>query len=282
MPRPSMPRLSSSCSSSPSPQPTSSTFEPGSTISATSRWSVRYLPVRSGAMPASGRACSCSAIVSHRSVRPRALPRRLQEGAGDIEEFRHVEQEGVMAAIGLDLGERHPRARGVQRMHQRARFRGREQPVAGERHHAEPRLDAAKRLRQHAAMVGGDVEIVHRARQIEIAVGIEALDERRALIAQIALDLEIGVERECRQLAILHPPAELAMQRGVRKIGDVRRPSAPPQARDADGCPARNSGRCASPDRPSPPGGQARGTRCSAPSAASQQAIGSAENTRSG
>ncbi len=106
-------------------------------------------------------------------------------------------------------------------MHERARFRGREQPVAGERHDAEPRLDAAEGLRQHAVMVGGDVEIVHRARQIEIAVGIEALDKGRALIAQIALDLEIGVERERRQLAVLHAPAELAMQRGVGEIGDV-------------------------------------------------------------
>ena len=127
-----------------------------------------------------------------------------------------------MAAVGLDLGERHPRARRVERMHQRARFRGREQPVAGERHHAEAGLDAAKRLRQHAVMVGGDVEIIHRPRQIEIAVGVEALDKGRALVAQIALDLEIGVERERRQLAVLHPPPELAMQRGVREIGDVR------------------------------------------------------------
>ena len=68
----------------------------------------------------------------------------------------------------------------------------------------------------------GDVEIVHRARQIEIGVGVEALDEGRALVAQIALDLEIGVEREGRQLAVLHAAAELAMQRGVREIGDVR------------------------------------------------------------
>ena len=126
-----------------------------------------------------------------------------------------------MAAIGLDLGERHPRAGGVERMHQRARFRGREQPVGGERHHAEARLDAAKSFRQHAVMVGGDVEIIHRPRQIEIAVGVEPLDKGRALVAQIAFDLEIRVERERRQLAVLHPPPELAVQRGVRQVGDV-------------------------------------------------------------
>ena len=202
---------------------------------------------------------------------PARLAGRLQEGAGDVEELRHVEQEGVVPVIGLDLRERHPRARGIERMHQRARFRGREQPVAGERHHAEPGLDAAERPRQHAVMVGGDVEIVHRPRQIEIAVGVEALDKGRALVAQIALDLEIGVERECRQIAVLHPPAELAMQRRVRKIGDVRG-----HPRDAE--PAMRKGALleiapadASPDRPSRPAGRVRGTRCSAPSGASSR-----------
>src|SRR5882724_9522757 len=136
---------------------------------------------------------------------------RLQEGAGDIEKFRYIEQEGVMASVSFDFRERYPRARSVERVHQRARFRGREQPVGGERHHAEPGLDAAERLCQDAAMVGGNIEIIHRPRQIEIGVGIEALDERRTLIAQIALDLEIGVERKRRQLAVLHPPSKLAM-----------------------------------------------------------------------
>ena len=137
----------------------------------------------------------------------------------------------------------------------------------GERHHAEPGLDAAKRFRQHAIMVGGDVEIVHRPGQIEIAVGIEPLDKGRALIAQIAFDLEIRVERKCRQLAVLHPPSELAMQCGVRKIGDMRG-----HPRHAE--PAMRIGACfeiaavdASPDRPSRPGGRVHGTRCSAPNA---------------
>jgi hypothetical protein len=71
-------------------------------------------------------------------------------------------------------------------------------------------------------MIGGDVEIVHRPRQIEIGVGVEALDKGRALVTQIAFDLEIRVEGKRRQLAILHAAAELAMQRGVREIGDVR------------------------------------------------------------
>ncbi len=65
------------------------------------------------------------------------------------------------------------------------------------------RARAAERIGQHAVIVGGEIEIIHRAGQIEIAVGIEALDERRALIAQIALHLEIRIERERRVVTIL-------------------------------------------------------------------------------
>jgi hypothetical protein len=40
-------------------------------------------------------------------------------------------------------------------------------------------------------------------------------------VAQIALHLEIGVERERRVVAILETAPELAVQRRVREIGDV-------------------------------------------------------------
>ena len=47
---------------------------------------------------------------------------------------------------------------------------------------------------QDLAMAFAKIEVIHRARDVEIAVGIEAIDERRALMAQIAFDLEVGVE----------------------------------------------------------------------------------------
>ena len=91
---------------------------------------------------------------------------------------------------------------------------------------------AAEGVGHHAVVVGGEIEIVHRARQVEIGVGVEALDERAALMAQIGFHLEIGVERERRILAVLELAAELAMQRRVRKIGDVRA-----HARDREAAP---------------------------------------------
>ena len=120
-----------------------------------------------------------------------------------------------MSPVGLDFRERHPRAAGIECMHDRAGLRGRKQPVAGERHHAEARARAAPGFRQHSIVIGGDVKIIHRARQVEIAVGVEALDEGRALMAQIAFHLEVGIERERRHLAVLQAAAELAMQRRV-------------------------------------------------------------------
>ena len=87
-----------------------------------------------------------------------------------------------MAFVGRDLGERDAGARGIERMHDGARFRCREQPIAGERDHAEPGRRAAKRIGGDAVAVGGKIEIIHRAGQIEIGIGVEPLDEGDALV----------------------------------------------------------------------------------------------------
>ena len=71
-------------------------------------------------------------------------------------------------------------------------------------------------------MLGGQVEIVHRPGDVEVGVGIEAVDEGGALVAQIALDLEVGVEAVGDAGAVLQVAAELAVQRRLRQIGDVR------------------------------------------------------------
>ena len=55
---------------------------------------------------------------------------------------------------------------------------------------------AGEGVGQHAAVLGGEVEIVHRPGDVEVGVGVEAVDEADALVAQIALDLEVGVEAE--------------------------------------------------------------------------------------
>ena len=54
----------------------------------------------------------------------------------------------------------------------------------------------------------GQVKIVHRAGDVEIAVGIKAVDKAKALVAQIALNLKIGVKAKAFGIAILQTTTE--------------------------------------------------------------------------
>ena len=80
--------------------------------------------------------------------------------------------------------------------------------VAGERNDAETSLRAAKSFGEDAAIIRGEIEIVHRARDVEIGIGVEAIDERHALMAQIGFDLEIRAEAEGDRVACLQVSAE--------------------------------------------------------------------------
>ena len=122
-----------------------------------------------------------------------------------------------MAAVGLDLDEGDAGAGGVEGAHHRLALGRREQPVRGEGGDAEPGLRAEEGVGEPPAMLGGEVEIVHRPRQVEIRVGVEAVDEGRALVAQIGFDLEIGVEAEGRLVAVLQVAAELPVQRRLAR-----------------------------------------------------------------
>ena len=57
-------------------------------------------------------------------------------------------------------------------------------------------LVAREGVGEPPAMLLGEVEIVHRPGDIEVGVGVEPVDEADPLVAQIAFDLEIGVEAE--------------------------------------------------------------------------------------
>ena len=70
----------------------------------------------------------------------------------------------------------------------------------------------AKASASTPAVLLGQVEVVHRPGDVEVAVGVEPVDEGRALVAQVALDLEVGVEAEnVSPRAVLQPAAELAV-----------------------------------------------------------------------
>src|SRR5258708_24467126 len=209
MPRPSTLRVSDkSRSNSPSPQPTSRTLAPCSTMSATTTRSTRAPP---GMRAASAMVRSClrreSIIIAAPSSSHRRQAARLrgtiEKAAHDGEQLRLLQQEGVVALVGDDLGERDARAAGIERMHDGARIKGRKQPVRGEGDHAETGGRILERARQHAVEIRRQVEIIHSAGEIQIGIGVEPLHEADALVAQIALDLEIGIEREGRIVAVL-------------------------------------------------------------------------------
>ena len=109
---------------------------------------------------------------------------------------------------------------------------------------------AAEGVGQHAAMLGGEVEIVAGAGDVEIGVGVEAVDEGGALVAQIALHLEVGVEALGDGRRVLQIAAELALQRRLGQIGDVRRHARHRQAALGPHALLERSRRRASRDRP--------------------------------
>src|SRR5205085_4255551 len=108
---------------------------------------------------------------------------------------RVVEQEGVVPVRRLDLGIAHRVVVVEQRLHELARARRREAPVGGEAHELEAALRVGERGGQIAAVLARRVEVVERAGDEQVGVGVEVVAELVALVAQVALDLEFDVLR---------------------------------------------------------------------------------------
>ena len=102
------------------------------------------------------------------------------------------------------------------------------EPVAVEADEAEARGGPGEGIGQPSAMLFRKIEIIHRAGDIEIAVRVEPPGEAAALVAQIAFDLEIGIEAEALGTlrpvgAVLQIAPELRSQSLFGQIGDMRR-----------------------------------------------------------
>ena len=83
----------------------------------------------------------------------------------------------LQAVVGLDLDEGDRGSSGVERMDDLTALGGREQPVRGEGDEAEPCPRVAEGRAERAAIIGREVEIIHRPGDVEIGVGVEAIDE---------------------------------------------------------------------------------------------------------
>src|SRR5690554_2273844 len=118
-----------------------------------------------------------------------------------------------MALVCFHLNEADIRRRRDQRVDNLLVLRRREQPVTAEGDDAEARFRALKRGGEITAVITEKVEIIHRPRDIEIGISIEAIDEIDPLVAKITLHLEFRIEAIGEAVTILQVAAEFAVQR---------------------------------------------------------------------
>ena len=90
---------------------------------------------------------------------------------------------------------------------------GVESPVAVETHQKE--LHGIGREPRQGVIGGEGVEVVHDPGQVQVAEGVEALQEGLPLVLQVALDREIDPETGI-QFPRLGRPAELRAERILR------------------------------------------------------------------
>ena len=150
--------------------------------------------------------------------------------AGAAEEAAHqrvevlgFEQERIVAEVDGELGVAGAFAGAQEREHESRGFApgGKSQSLVKATHSVSASTGAKACSSEPCG--GGQVEVVERARDVEVGVGVEAVDEALALVAQVALDLELHVEGVRGVVGRARPaPAELLVHALVGQVGDVR------------------------------------------------------------
>src|ERR1700722_6962317 len=121
-------------------------------------------------------------------------PVALEEPAHEGVEGVALQEEGVVAEVGGELRVAGPLSGAKERERDRPVLLRGEQPVAREADDEGLGQYRGKRLLERARGARR-VELVDRAGDVEVGVRVEAVDEALALVAQVALHLELGVER---------------------------------------------------------------------------------------
>ena len=119
--------------------------------------------------------------------------------------------------VELDLGADPPQLLGDQRL----LVDGVEHVGLRAEHQRTRHLQPCKRSLQRTRAMFGEVELVHRARQVEVAVGVVDLGEALALVLQVGLHLELRAEVAGHARSLRHAPAaEALVPFFVRAVGD--------------------------------------------------------------
>ena len=121
----------------------------------------------------------------------------------------------------VDLGVAHVEPVVEQRLDDLAGARWGEAPIGAEAHQQELAARHRKGGAQVAAMCQRRVEVVERAGDQQVGVGVEIVAELVALVAQVAFDLELGLQRAVAESPVAQAAAELLRHRVVAHVGDV-------------------------------------------------------------
>src|SRR4029453_6655446 len=103
------------------------------------------------------------------------------------------EKEGIVTVRRVDFRIDDVAAVADQRLYDLVRALRRETPVGAEAREQESGCGWRECAGEITASVAGRVEVVERARDQQVGIGVEILGELVALVAQIALDLELDV-----------------------------------------------------------------------------------------
>ena len=135
-----------------------------------------------------------------------------QQRGDEFRELGDLDQERVVAEDAFEFEVRHVPAGLDESLDDLLALARREQPVRVVRRDEEPGVRPTEGLLQRT-VARREIEVVHRPRQVEIAVGVEPLDKSLALVVQIVFDLELSLFGEVvlQMITVLEVTAELAL-----------------------------------------------------------------------
>ena len=141
------------------------------------------------------------------------------------------QQKGIVAVRRGDLGVAHVDAVVDQGLDDLTAAGWCKAPVGGETQQRETlAVRSGKGFGQVTSKCRGRVKVVQRAGDQQVGVGVKVFAELVALVAQVALDLELDVLGGVAQLGSAHLAAELLFHRVVAEVGDVADHAGHPQA----------------------------------------------------
>ena len=151
---------------------------------------------------------------------------RIEEAAYGLAEFAHFDKESVVPELRVEFEARDCLANVQQRACDAAAFVRREQPVGGEVHVQHFGADVLEGVLD-AAVFRFQIERVGRVRDVQVTVRVKAVNELFTLVAQVAFDRQVQIERRgvrdgVALVFLCLRTLELLFHADGTEVGDVR------------------------------------------------------------